>query len=218
MKRLLALCLILAGLSACRPALCANDARTYAQPPERPHTWYAHNTVCVAGIAFRDVKPALTDRWYSFAALDLSRDGLHTFDLVASGLYVIGKVTVVREGDSVFVDWTLRHCGTNDSNFQPESEFLTFFHDLDTAVDVNPETFTGARYAFGEPISVENDLGGDTSVLLYICNRATYCDHLSYQYRSPIVYAPYRYDDEARIAQRGAMYRLMAADASAANE
>ncbi len=78
---------------------------------------------------------------------------------------------------------------------------------------MNPETFTGARYAFGEPISVENDLGGDTGVLLYICNRATYCDHLSYQYRSPIVYAPYRYDDEARIVPHRAVYRLMTQDA-----
>lgn len=166
-----------------------------------------------AGIAFRDIKPALTDPWYSFAALDLSLDGLHTLDPIASGPYVLGRVTVVREGDSVFVDWTLRHCGTNDSNFQPENEFLTFFHDLDTAVDVNLETFAGARYAFGEPISVENDLGGDTSMPLYICNRATYCDHHSYQYRSPIVYAPYRYDDEARIVPRRAVYRLMTQDA-----
>lgn len=166
-----------------------------------------------AGIAFRDIKPALTDPWYSLAALDLSLDSLHTLDPIASGPYVLGRVTVVREGDSVFVDWTLRHCGTNDSAFQSDSVFLTFFHDLDAAVDVNPETFAGARYASGEPISVENDLGGDTGVPLYICNRATYCDHHSYQYRSPIVYAPYRYDDEARIVPRRAVYRLMTQDA-----
>lgn len=80
-----------------------------------------------AGIAFRDIKPALTDPWYSLAALDLSLDGLHTLDPIASGPYVLGRVTVVREGESVFADRAPRHRGTSGSAFQSDSVFLTFF-------------------------------------------------------------------------------------------
>ena len=70
-----------------------------------------------AGIAFRDIKPALTDPWYSLAALDLSLDGLHTLDPIASGPYVLGRVTVVREGESVFADRAPRYRGTSGSAF-----------------------------------------------------------------------------------------------------
>lgn len=176
------------------------------------HTWYPHNTVCVAGIEFRDAKPELTKKWYNFAAVDLSQEGTQTFDLVASNMYVVGTVTVTRTGDEVVVDWKLRLQGTTDANFDSESEFLTFFSSLDAVTEVEPEWYDGPVYHFGEPISIEKDLGGDTNVLLYIRNVATYCDNLSYKYQRPI-YQP-RYDENSlgHRMLRDAMQAIMDAD------
>lgn len=175
--------------------------------------WYPNNTICVAGLAFRDVKPELTSKWYNFAALDLSQDGVQTFDLVASNMYVIGTVTVVKEGDEVVVEWDINRQGTNDANFQLEKEFLTIFSSLDAVTEVEPDLFEGPTYAFGQPISIANDLGGDTNVLLYIRNVATYCTNLSYKYQLPIYHARYLPDQNAYVALRQSMSSLMQMDA-----
>lgn len=175
-------------------------------------TWYPHNTVCVAGIEFRDVKPELTNKWYNFAAIDLSQDGTQTFDLVASNMYVVGTVTVTVAGDEVTVDWKLRKQGTTDANFESESEFLTFFNSLDAVTGVEPDGFVGPVYQFGQPISIANDLGGDTNVLLYIRNTATYCTNLSYKYQNPIYHEPYDANQAFRKLQRDVMFAIMDAD------
>lgn len=187
-------------------------AEAQAEKDTYPSFWYPHNTVCVAGIEFRDVKPELTNKWYNFAAIDLSQDGTQTFDLVASNMYVVGTVTVTVAGDEVTVDWKLRKQGTTDANFVSESEFLTFFNSLDAVNGVEPEGFTGPVYQFGQPISIANDLGGDTNVLLYIRNTATYCTNLSYKYQRPIYHEPYDANQAFRKLQREAMFAIMDAD------
>ncbi len=181
-------------------------------PKSYPATWYPHNTICVAGVEFRDVRPELTDKWYNFAALDLSQDGEQTFDLVAGNMYIIGTVVVRKTGDEVIVDWKLRHQGTNDSNFQLEKEFMTIFSDLNAVTEVEPAKFDGKTYEFGQTISIANDLGGDTNVLLYICNQATYCNNLSYKYLKPIYHTRYWPNLSWRVAQREAMMELVNAD------
>lgn len=187
-------------------------AHDFADHEKYKVTWYPHNTICVAGIEFRKVRPELTSKWYNFAAIDLSADGVQTFDLVASNKYIIGTVTVTKFGDEVTVDWDLRRQGTNDANFKPEREFLTFFSDLNAVTEVEPDKFEGPTYEFGKPISIANDLGGDTNVLLYICNQATYCNNLSYEYKNPIYHAEYWPNLKWRIAVREAMMELVNAD------
>lgn len=174
--------------------------------------WYPHNTICVAGVEFRDVRPELTSKWYNFAAIDLSTDGVQTYDLVASNMYIIGTVTVTKTGDEVTVDWELRRQGTNDANFMLEDEFLTIFSDLNAVAEVEPSKFEGPTYEFGQPISIANDLNGDTNVLLYICNQATYCNNLSYKHLNPIYHARYWPNLEYRIAEREAMMDMVNAD------
>lgn len=182
------------------------------QPTAQDHVWYNHNTICVAGIEFRQVRSDLTHKWYNFAAIDLTNDGVQKFDLVASNVFVIGSVTVTKNGDEVIVDWKLNRQGTNDANFILENEFLTIFSDLNAVTEVEPSRFEGVTYEFGQPISIENDLNGDTNVLLYICNQATYCDNLSYAYLNPIYHARYWPNLPSRIAQRNAMMELVNAD------
>ncbi len=52
------------------------------------------NIACVGGPRFRDSKPGITDRWYSYAVLDLKKEGVTEYPLVASGRYRIGAVLV----------------------------------------------------------------------------------------------------------------------------
>ncbi len=189
-----------------------NHEKAEEPEPVPQAVWYDHNTICVAGIEFRQVRSDLTRKWYNFAAIDLTNDGVQKFDLVASNVFVIGSVTVTKNGDEVVVDWKLNRQGTNDANFILENEFLTIFPDLNAVTEVEPSRFEGVTYAFGQPISIANDLGGDTNVLLYICNQATYCDNLSYAYLNPIYHARYWANLPSRVAQRNAMMELVNAD------
>lgn len=184
----------------------------YRHPDAYPATWYPHNTICAAGIAFRDVRPELTSKWYNFVALDLSEDGVQRFDLVASNLFIIGKVTVTKHDDDVVVEWQLNRQGTNDANFELEDEFLTIFPDLDAVTELEPADFTGTVYEFGKPISISEDLGGDTNVLLYIRNQATYCDNLSYKHQKPIYHERYWPNLDWRMEAREEMMKLVNAD------
>lgn len=193
-------------------AFSFNYAHDSADHEKYKVTWFPHNTICVAGIEFRKVRPALTSKWYNFVPLDLSADGVQKFDLVASNKYIIGTVTVSKSGDELIVDWELRRQGTNDANFQLEKEFMTIFSNLNAVTEVEPDAFEGSTYEFGKPISIANDLGGDTNVLLYICNQATYCNNLSYKYQNPIYHAEYWPNLDWRIAEREAMMELVNAD------
>lgn len=143
-------------------------------PEAAEPVWYPHNTACAYGLHFREEAPGLTDKWYTYVPVDLSVNGTYTFDYVASNVYRIGTVQVDVNGDAVTVTYNNMYGGYG--NTMTESEFFTFFPDLESVTTVDPENLTG--FAFGQPISIQNDLGGDTDVLLYVRNVVTYCDHV----------------------------------------
>lgn len=180
----------------------------HEEPDVFPNVWYPHNTVCVGGLEFRQEKPEVTNKWYNFAPIDLSVQGEQVFELVASNMYVIGSVVVTVDGDDVTVEWKLNKQGTTDANFQDESEFLTFFHNIDEVTSVEPKDIE-TSFEFGQPISIANDLGGDTNVLLYIRNVATYCNNLSYKYQNPIFHPNFDRNVPFRVAYQEEMRELM---------
>lgn len=139
--------------------------------------WYPSNTVSTHGFAFRDLRPELTKKWYRFTPVDLSKDGEIAIPLVGSNKYIIGQVKVNVAGDEVTVNY--RMFGDRNDTARRESEFFTFLPDLASVTTVEPEEL-GEGFTFGEPVSIEKDLKGDTRVLLYVRNVATYCDHLNY--------------------------------------
>ncbi|MBR3739499.1 MAG: hypothetical protein IKN04_03455 [Clostridia bacterium] len=141
-------------------------------------TWYPNNTACSFGPAFRDVKPSLTEKWYLFTAVDLSIQGRQEFEYIASNMYVIGKVYVDVNGDQVTVTYH-NFYADQGGNTETLSEFFTFFHDLKSVKNVEPETMSDPGYQFGQPISIQNDLEGDMRVLLFIRNRVTYRDYVN---------------------------------------
>ena len=141
-------------------------------------TWYPKNTACSFGPAFRDVRPALTDKWYTFTPVDLTKQGRQTFEYVASNLYVIGEVYVDVNGDTVRVAYR-NYYAEQSGNTETLSEYITFFPDLKSVKNVDPETMDDLGFRFGQDISIAEDLNGDTNVLLFIRNQVTYCDYVN---------------------------------------
>jgi len=157
---------------------------TYSEKMKKPNidvekaTWYSNNTACSFGPAFRDEKSSLTDKWYTFTPVDLSIQGRQEFEYVASNMYVIGKVFVDVSGDQVRVTYENLYA-QQDGNTQTLTEFLTFFHDLASVKQVEPEKMDDLGFRFGETISIEKDLEGDAHVLLFIRNQVTYCNYVN---------------------------------------
>ncbi len=141
-------------------------------------TWYPNNTACSFGPQFREVRPSLTDKWYMFTPLDLSKDGVQEFEYIAGNVYIIGKVTVEVKGDILTVNYR-NYYKDQGGNTETKSEFYTFFRDLASVTEVEPEKMDDRGYVFGQQISIQNDLGGDTNVLLFIRNTVTYSDYVT---------------------------------------
>lgn len=136
--------------------------------------WYPDNTACVFG-------PQRNGSWQTFAAVDLSRQGVQSFDLIGAGAWKIGTVEVFVDGDSVVVDYHMTEdVNTLDTwdDIRVDSEYLNLFADAD-AIDPAAET----AFAFGQPISISADLGGDTTVALCVRNQVDFPAHSPYVVR-----------------------------------
>lgn len=172
-------------------------------PPQPVYTWFPNNTVSTMGLSFREVKPELTKKWYHFTPIDLSRDGEQVIPLVASNAFIVGRVYVNVKGDEVIVTYMARGQGSAGT-FRVHSEFLTFFPDLASVTEVEPEKL-GEGFKFGEPISIEQDLNGDTNVLLFVRNVATYRDYYTGDMRHGRYWPNLKQHKEYREALQGMM-------------
>ncbi len=166
---------------------------------------YWNNTVCTFGIHLRDILPSLTDKWYTVTPIDLSQDGSQSFELVAGNMWIIGSVTVTVEGDQVLIERDIIKEGIGRTRMV--SEYVTFFNDLNS---ITPEALEqdglyGRGYSFGQPLSIEKDLGGDTNVLLYVRSVATFNPAVT---KDQFLVRMWK-NLPHRIAQRDAMLALM---------
>lgn len=133
--------------------------------------WWPHNTATTFGLSVRDLKPEVTDKWYNVTPIDLSKDGETKLDLWASNVYMIGIVTVKVEGDNVTVTY---NCPRAKSGLlRTEKEFFTFFKDFDSITTMEPDEL-GEGYKFGQTLSIEKDLMGNKTPLLFVRNTVTY--------------------------------------------
>ena len=125
-----------------------------------------NQSVCSLGIRFRDVNPNLTNKWFMFTPIDLSKDGTQSIDLIAANITYVGKASVKVSGDQVTVTYHL--------NWPVEITDMRFTLLPDIA-SVNSADFQNMKaYSFGQAISIANDLGGDTKVLLYVFGHINY--------------------------------------------
>jgi hypothetical protein len=139
------------------------------------NSYYPRNTVSSMGPHFREVTPNLTKLWYMFTPIDLSIQGRQSFPLVASNIFEVGQVHVDVNMDTVVVTYEM--CFEDKPNYTTErlSDFLTFYNAYTDISIVEPEEMPGpSHYAFGQPFSILNHLGGDTNVIMFVRNRITY--------------------------------------------
>ena len=135
--------------------------------------WY-NNTVCLLGLPIRDLNPGLTDKWYTVVPVDLSRDAVYTYPMIAGSIYYFGECVVTVRGGEVTTDYILPA-----GYVRPEKHCLMWFTSLK---DITTEFLNDpvGSYKYGEPVSIEKDLKGQDVALLFICNRATYRIPLKY--------------------------------------
>lgn len=133
--------------------------------------WYPDNTANVFG-------PQAEGTWQTYAAVDLSVQGVQTFDLIAAGAWKIGTVIVNVAEDEVTVTCQMdEDQNTRDiwDDVRVDSEYLNIFADA-ASIDLS----AASSFAFGQPISISGDLGGDTTVALVISNKVDYPAHSPY--------------------------------------
>ncbi|NLA54309.1 MAG: hypothetical protein GX858_08175 [Clostridiales bacterium] len=176
---------------------------------DQPHyvqehnAYYPRNTVSSFGPQFRIISPEFTKEWYMFTPIDLSIQGRQTFTLIASNMYEVGEVYVDVYGDTVNVTYYYFYEGQTQK-VEKYKEHISFFNDYTQALQQDVNT-TETQYAFGQPFSIANLLGGDTNVLMFIRNNLTY-----YRFPMPTEQLNRNYpNSEARNAQRGAMLGMM---------
>lgn len=140
--------------------------------PMLTRSYRANDTMCALGLRFRDVAPGSMKEWYMFTPLDLSKEGEQSFPLIASNAYVMGSMKVkVAEGQVTVSYEVLDGAKVN-------AEYLTFYADVEAALAADPAKLGGKNFPMGQPISIADDLEGDTKVLLLLCNRVAYYDDL----------------------------------------
>ncbi len=132
--------------------------------PMRPMEYWVMN-VCSIGPRLRNVSDA-TDAWFMFTPIDLSIEGEQVFDLIAGNTHKVGKVTVLVKDGMVTIT-----CDYASYKLWTRDEFLSILPDIGAATE---EALVQSAFAFGQPISIADDLGGDTKVLLVIRNGVTY--------------------------------------------
>ncbi len=158
-------------IPAVTPAVTPNAASSVplavtpspAPAPTRGRSYfYRDNTACSEGFSFRDVKPGLTDKWYMFTPLDLSVDAELAISLIASNLYRIGTVNAVIRNGSITVTYEAAE------GILVKSEFMTLLPSLDEVREVEPSLLSSSALPFGRPVSMIQDLSGDSRMLLYV--------------------------------------------------
>lgn len=137
--------------------------------PDPYATYFGHNTVCSFGPHFRD-HGGPTNKWFTFTVFDLKNDGIQTYDLIAGNSYLVGKVWIQKWGDEV----------TLTTGYIPGLELYEEYFDIFTDYDAITNDDLEWRvdgYEFGDTLSIENDLGGNTeNLILFVCNIVSFSD------------------------------------------
>lgn len=110
--------------------------------------------------------PKVDGSWKTYAAVDLTVQGVQTFKLIASGGWYLGTVSVAVNGDEVVVDYLMAEdiitTDVHDELFV-KGEYLNIFGDA-ASIDMG----AASAYEFGKAISIANDLAGDTTVCVFV--------------------------------------------------
>lgn len=128
--------------------------------------------ICSMGLYFRELKPQLTDEWFLFTPIELNKDGIQVYPLIASNAYEAGELTLTIENGQLLAEYhVLNGITVND-------EFLTFFPNLSSVTTVDVQMLQGQELPFNQPIDIAATFGQDAKVILYMNNAVSFSDTL----------------------------------------
>ena len=102
--------------------------------------------------------------WYRVTPIDLSVDGIYTFDLIASNAYVVGTVTITVSEGVMTVSYDV-----NANHIEVLEEALVLY-----ASKADLAEGKGVTVAFGEEINLAETFGEDSKVLVSLMLTGTY--------------------------------------------
>lgn len=188
-----------------RVELYADDALLYTATVYRMLLELNGNTLCTRGIRFRDYNTAITDQWMMFTPVDLyaipSNYGKKEIDLVASNMYIVGKFSIIRNGDQFMftiddIDtWSKNNPDDKDANFYAKEKYVDINDpyyplDADHGIDISKVRISlmgslswveSVEWADMDTFfktdrwySIEQNLGGLSVWVIYLNGRVSY--------------------------------------------
>ena len=146
----------------------------------RPHGQsYLNNTMGLVGISLRDQYPGLTDKWYNVVPVDLTKEGTQSFPMAVSNKYYMGRCTVTVRDGAVTVDYSIPA-----GRFSVRDQCMAWFTDP-KEIDANFLNNPKSDFRFGQPVSIAEELKGQETALLFICNHVDYVVPLKYDGARP---------------------------------
>ena len=114
-----------------------------------------------------------------FTPFDASQDGVQTYELVASNMYIVGSLTLTIKDGNLTVNYKL-----NDPyKFNVTLEFFTVLNRIGDLTQYEPEDLVrmGLGLKKNQPINLAEKFGDDTNLVLYFCSRCDYTYSAKYE-------------------------------------
>ncbi len=129
------------------------------------HDWYPMNTLGLAALSMKDL--GISADWHNVAPVDLTTDGTTVFTLVGGESWILGNAYVTVADGNVTVTYDL----LKGHGYMKEEKLNWFL----TKADLTEENLKAeSNYAFGEPVSIEEDLNGAETAILFIDSKITF--------------------------------------------
>jgi len=127
--------------------------------------WFPKNTLGLAAVSMKDL--GISSDWHNVAPVDLTKDGTTVFTLVGADAWILGQAYVTVADGNVTVDYALLK-----GHGYMKSEKMNWFL---TKADLTEENLKAeSNYAFGEPVSIADQLGGAEMAILFIDSKVTF--------------------------------------------
>ena len=150
-----------------RELVCPDCGLTVRSEDTSP-TRLKNNTVCAEGIRLRDA--GISDQWYMYTPVDLSRNGSLTLELVASNLFYVGTVNLLVQDGTVTVSYFIPGGAA-----EVTLPFYTLVPDIAALPSFEPEELA-AEYALplDTPLPLEEYFPGQETLDFFFCCKLDY--------------------------------------------